>query len=967
MSILFQGKRRYITACISICAMFLLFACLEEKQGQNDGASDTGLKLDYENYTLDNGLKVILHEDRSDPIVSVAILFHVGSNREVKGRTGFAHLFEHMLFQESQHVPQDQFFKKIQDAGGTLNGGTWEDGTIYYEVVPKNALEMVLWLESDRMGFLLSTVTQEAFNNQQDVVQNEKRQRVDNRPYGHTNYVINKNLYPEDHPYNWQVIGSFEDLKNATLEDIRDFFTKWYGPNNATLVIAGDFDQQQTKDWVEKYFGEIKASEPVEKPQPMPISLDETKRVFHEDNFAKSPELNMVFPSARDYHPDSYPLTILAELLAEGKKSPLYRVIVEEKKLAPSVSGRQENNEIASAFRFRIRAFPDKNLTEVEQAIFEALQRFEAEGFTDEDLDRIKAQIESNFYDNIISVFQKSFQLAQYNEYAGSPGFIKEDLQAYLDVTKEDVTRAYETYVKDKPYVLTSFVPKGQTELVAEGSVRFPVVEEDISKAGVGESAAVADAIEIPEIPSSFDRTVEPPKGEFPTVNLPAVWHEELGNGLKMMGIQYSELPLVRFTIRLRGGLLLDEIQKIGVANLITDMMMEGTKNKTPVELEEAIEKLGASIIMYTENESIVLQANTLKSKFEETLALVQEILLEPRWDAVEFERIKSETIENINRLNSLPSSIASNVFNKLVFGEGNILAHSALGTADSVQAITLDDLKSYYARGFSPKAAFVALVGDFTNEQAKQAFNSLGEAWQGEEVALPELTFPEPKAAPALYFVDVPGAKQSEIRVGALGPAYTHPDYRAIEVMNYKLGGGFNSILNLILREEKGYTYGARARFQGTSFPGPFMGFSAVRSNATYESVQIFMDEIAKYREGISEEDLEFTKNALIKSNARRLETPDAMLDMLNEIGEFGLPDDYIKKEENAAREMTLERHRELAQKYLPNGMVFLVVGDATTQLAPLKKLGLGEPVLLDHQGERISESRPAAGGSNP
>lgn len=965
MSILLKGNSRWITAFISICATMALFSCWGEKPASTGATS--GLNLAYENYTLENGLKVILHEDRSDPIVSVAILFHVGSNREEKGRTGFAHLFEHMLFQESQHVSQDQFFKKIQDAGGTLNGGTWQDGTIYYEVVPNNALEMVLWMESDRMGFLLSTVTQEAFNNQQDVVQNEKRQRVDNRPYGHTNYVIDKNLYPEDHPYNWQVIGSFEDLKNATLDDIRDFFTKWYGPNNATLVIAGDFDQEQTKVWVEKYFGEIKSSEPVEKPQPMPVSLAETKRVFHEDNFAKSPELNMVYPSARGFHKDSYPLTVLADLLADGKKAPLYRVLVEEKKLAPSVSGFQDDNEIAGVLRFRVRAFPGKSLTEVEQAIFEALRRFETEGFSDGDLSRIKAQVETQFYDGITSSFQKSFQLAQYNEYTGSPGFINEDLQGYMDVTREDVMRVYETYIKDKPYVLTSFVPKGETGLVAKDSVRFPVVEEDIGNAGVGENVAEVASEEIPKIPTSFDRTVEPPKGEPPTVNLPAVWHEELDNGLKLLGIEYSELPLVRLTVRVSGGLLLDDIEKIGVANLVSDMMMEGTQNKTPVELEEAILSLGASIEMYTENESIVLRVNTLKSKFSQTLALVREILLEPRWDEKEFERIKNETIENINRRNSRPSLVATNVFNKLIYGKDNILAYSALGSVESVNAITIDDLKDHYARAFSPKSSFVALVGGFSSAEAKDTFRSLGESWSGEEVALPELTFPEPRNKPELYFVDVPNAKQSEIRVGALGPAYTHPDYNAIEVMCYKLGGSFNSILNLILREEKGYTYGARARFRGTSFQGSFMGNSAVRSNVTFESAEIFKDEIAKYREGIGEEDLAFTKNALIKSNARRLETPDAMLAMLNDIGEYGLADDYIKSEENVAREMTLERHRELAQKYLPRGLVFLVVGDAETQLEPLKKLGLGDPVLLDREGGVVSPSPPAAGGSNP
>ena len=307
------------------------------------GDQSSELKIENEKYTLANGLEVILHEDKSDPLVAVAVLYHVGSNREVKGRTGFAHLFEHIMFQESQHIPQDQFFKKIQNAGGTLNGGTWNDGTIYFQVVPNNSLEMVLWMESDRMGFLLSTVTQEAFMNQQSVVQNEKRQRVDNEPYGHTSYVINKLLYPENHPYNWQTIGELEDLRNATLADVHEFFKKWYGPNNATLVIAGDFDKEQTKNLVEKYFSEIKQGEEVKPLDPMPVQIDKTRKAFHEDNFAKSPELNMVFPTPQQYTKDDYALKFFGELFAQSKKSPLYKVVVEEKKLGSIGYGLSEH------------------------------------------------------------------------------------------------------------------------------------------------------------------------------------------------------------------------------------------------------------------------------------------------------------------------------------------------------------------------------------------------------------------------------------------------------------------------------------------------------------------------------------------------------------------------------------------------------------------------------------------------
>ncbi len=907
------------------------------------------LKIDFEKYTLDNGLEVILHEDRSDPIVSVAILFHVGSNREEPGRTGFAHLFEHILFQESENVGPDKFFRMIQGAGGTLNGFTFEDGTAYFEIVPKNALEMVLWMESDRMGYLLGTITQAAFENQQDVVQNEKRQSYDNRPYGHTNYVIDKTLYPEDHPYNWQVIGSLDDLRKATLQNVIDFHKTWYGPNNATLVIAGDYDRAQTLQWVEKYFGEIESSPPVTDPEPWLVTLDETKKVYHEDNFAKSPELNMVLPTVQEYHLDAYALSLLAQLLTDGKKAPFYKVIVEERKLAPSVSGWQGSNEIAGVVRFRIRTFPDADLTEVEQAIHASFERFETESFTDRDLDRIKAKTETNFYNGIASILNKSFQLAFYSEYTGSPDFIAQDIQNYLDVTREDVLRVYETYIKDQPYILTSFVPKGKNDQVAQGSTRFPVVEEPIIARTAEKQKTAAEEV-TQKTPSIFDRSVQPPFGPDPTLVLPKIWHHQYGSGFAISGIRHSELPLVQFSVTLSGGLLLDTPDKIGVANLITDMLMEGTRNRTPLELEEAIDDLGASISMFTGRERIVIQANCLESKFDEVYALVEEILLEPRWDQKEFDRIIKQTVEQIHRNRANPAVISRDVFNKLLYGEGHILSNSTLGTVESVGGITIDDLKAYYAKTFSPALAYVSIVGTISQRNAIKTFNSLAEKWGAKEVTFPDMPPTPTIDKSTLYFVDVPGAKQSQIRIGYLALSYTDPEFHPAVVMNYKLGGSFNGILNLILREEKGYTYGARSGFSGTRYPGAFTASAAVQSNATLESLVIFKEEMEKYAQGISEEDLTFTQDALIKSNARFFETLGNLQWMLNTIARYDLPDDYVKDHERNILTMTLERHKELAQKYLlTDRMLYLVVGDAATQLEPLSRLGLGDPIVLE------------------
>lgn len=918
----------------------------------------TALKIDYAKYKLKNGLEVILHADKSDPIVAVAVFYHVGSNREEKGRTGFAHLFEHMMFQESQHVGQDQFFKKVQAAGGTLNGTTSFDRTVYFETVPKNALEMSLWLEADRMGYLLPTVTPEAFINQQDVVQNEKRQRVDNVSYGHTNYVINKLVYPEGHPYNWQVIGSLEDLANATVEDVTKFFQKWYGPNNATLVIAGDYDPAQTKKWVEKYFGELKSPAPAPDPKPMPVNLDKTKRAFHEDNFARSPELSMVFPTVQRFGKDAYALSLLADLFADGKRAPLYKVIVEEKKLAPAVSAFQSSLEMAGTFVVRVRAFPDKSLTEVEKAVAEAMAKFEKDGFTDKDLARTKARTETNFYNGIASVLNKALQLATYNEFAGSPDFITQDIQSSLSVTKEDIWRVYNQYLKNKHYVLTSFVPKGKADWAAENSERFPVVEESIAKAGTGKTVeAGAKSASRKKLPSNFDRSVDPPPGATPATTLPKIWTHTLKNGLRLYGIEHNELPLVQFTLTLNGGHYLDDPNKGGVANLIADVMMEGTKNKTPVELEEAIDDLGAAINIFATDEAIVMQANTLAAKSGDTYALFEEILLQPRWDEKEFARLKQENLETINRRNADPAFVAENVHRKLIYGAGHILSSSTLGTPASVEKITRADLQGFYERNYSPAVSHIAVAGNITQEQAIKLFAPLEQKWVAKEVKFTEYPTPPPVEKAHLYFVDVPGAKQSQIRVGYLALPYTHPDYYAATVMNYKLGGSFNGILNLILREQKGYTYGARSTFVGTQYPGPFVASAGVRSNATLESAQIFKDEIAKYREGLADEDLAFTKSALSQSNALRFETLGALRGMLDQIAAYNLPFDYIKQQEKIILDMTKDRHQALAQQYLdPDKMIYLVVGDAATQLEGLKQLGLGDPILLDKDGNSVN-----------
>jgi len=911
--------------------------------------TESDLNIPYEKYTLKNGMDVILSEDHSDPIVALTIQFHVGSNRETVGRTGFAHLFEHIMFQRSENVPEDQFFKIVQDAGGTLNGGTGNDATTYFELVPKNALEKVLWLESDRMGFLENTITQKTFNIQQNVVQNEKRQSVDNAPYGFNSAVIAKNLYPKGHPYSWTVIGEMEDLFNATVADVKAFHAKFYVPNNATLVLSGDFDPANARQLIEKYFGEIKRGADLADPKPEPVKITEIKKLYHEDNFARAPQLTMVWPTVEEYTPDSYALDYLGQLLSGGKKAPLYNVLVKEKKLTSSARASNRSMEIAGTFNLSVTANEGISLNDVEGAVFEAFARFEKEGFTEADVDRIKAGQETGFYNGISSILGKSRQLATYNEYAGSPDFYKKDIERVKAVTKADIMRVYDKYIKGKPYLATSFVPKGQADLVVSGSMNAGVKEEDILNATQVEIDMNAPEEEVVKTQSLFDRSVMPLDGPDPAIILPVIWDDKLSNGLVVSGIEQTELPLVQFNLTLKGGHYLDSPEKAGVASLVGQLMNEGTKNKTPLELEEAIEGLGSSIRVSASGTSISISANTLVRNFQQTLALVEEMLLEPRWDEEEFGLAKVRTLNNLKRQKASPNAMASELFQKLVYGDQHIFGVGSSGTEESVDAITIDDLKSYYGSFFSPDVAQFDIAGQITKAEVLASLESLANKWPAKAVVFPNYVMPEAPAKSIVYFIDVPGAKQSIINIGAAGPARTDPDYFAATVMNDKLGGSFNGWVNLVLREEKGFTYGARSGFSGNEFSGTFTASAPVRSSATFESAEIFKDLMLKYGQGITQEELDFTKNSLLKSYARKYETLRALTGMLEDINTYKLPKDYVKMEQETIRSMTLEQHKNLAQKYInPTRMYYVIAGDANTQAAQLKGLGFGEPVII-------------------
>ena len=941
-----QGKKT-----MTMGRMLALVALLATACATDSGGAD--FAIDFERYELANGLEVILHVDDSDPLAAVAMTFHVGSAREVEGRTGFAHLFEHLFFLDSENLGSGGLDRLMTRIGSSTNGSTSRDRTNYFEVVPINGLEKALWAEADKLGFFINTVTESVVAKEKQVVKNEKRQSVDNRPYGHNEYVIDQAMYPRGHSYRWQVIGSLADLDAATIEDAKAFHARWYGPGNATLVVAGALDVANTKAWIEKYFGEIPAREIPTTPDPPEVRLTETSRLYHEDNFGNVPLLTLSWPTVPRYHPDAYALNVLSQLLTDGKSTPLYKVLVEEEELTARVLTFHNAQELAGQFNFQTLAFAGKDLDDLLAAVEAGLRRFEEEGVPDSELRRVKAGTETGFYRGLSSAIGKAFQLAGYAIFAGDPGYAGEDLRRILDVSADDVMRVYQTYLKDQPYVASSFVPRGQVELALEGSERAEVVIEPIVQGAEAEFTVARGEERTPG--GSFDRSVEPPLGPSPTFRAPDVWRETLANGLSVLGVEDRETPMVQFGLEIRGGMLVEAPGRTGVANLLAETMMEGTAQRTPEELEEAIDLLGASLSVSAGSTGFSISGSVMARNYDETMALVEEILLEPRFDSDRFELARQRVLSNIRQSDANPSFVASQAFDRLLYGD-HTLAESSVGTLDGVGALTLDDLRAYHASALVPGAAAFLVAGAVSPDDAIAPLAALAERWQDR----PAPGLPDPPVwsedRAGLYFIDVPGAAQSVVNVGRLALARTDDDYHPATVMNFRLGGGgFASDLTQVLREGKGYTYGAGSGFRGGHYPGPFSVSSSVRSNVTLESLEIIRDMLETYGPTFDDEDLEATRGYLLRANARAFETLGAKLGVVRAVSDYGFAPDYVLRQEQTVRDMTVERVRELAARYLGGDMIWLVVGDAATQMGRLEALGLGTPVLLDRSGRPV------------
>jgi zinc protease len=903
-------------------AAALLFA-ITAAHGQDDGV----IEIPYTQYTLDNGLTLIVHVDRKAPIVAVNVWYDVGSADEPEGKTGFAHLFEHLMFNGSENF-NDDYFKALDRLGATgTNGTTNFDRTNYFQVVPTSALDSVLWLESDRMGHMLGAISQERLDEQRGVVQNEKRQG-ENQPYGKVFLTIFENTYPKGHPYAHSVIGSMEDLNAASLDDAKNWFRQYYGPNNAVLVVAGDVNPDDVRQRVERFFGDIPAGPPLIKPAENLARRTAESRVVMEDRVPQ-PRLYMIWNGPAYGMDEVDTLTIAGDVLSTGKSSRLYKRLVYQDQIATDVSAFAFPRELGGLFGIIATAQPGGNLAELEAAIREELAQFREEGPSRDELARSKTGQRADFLRGIERVGGfggKSDVLAASMIYLGSPDAHEESQARILNATAAQVQEAANEWLDDGVFILEV----------------HPFQERSTVASSVDRSAGLP-------VPEQF------PDGKFPDFE-----RATLSNGLEVVLAERNAVPVIEMNLQINAGYAADVSATPGTASLAMNMLDEGTKRRSALEISDELATLGMTLGTGSNLDISAVTMSALKENLEDSLDLYADVILNPAFPENELERLRKNQIAAIQREQVNPGAMVQRVLPTLMYGEGHAYATplSGTGTVDSVSAIGVDDLEAFHDTWVRPNNATLLVVGDVSMDTLLPQLEDAFARWESAEVPEKNLATVRNREQPTIYIMNRPGAEQSIIATGHVVPPKSDFSDLAIESMNQILGGSFTARMNMNLREDKSWSYGARTLLLDAAAQRPWLAFAPVQSDRTADSMAEIQKEIVQIRGEVPPTDAELAK---IKDQRTltlpgRWQTNGAVVGDLAEIVRFDLPDNHWDNYAEQVRALSLDDVSEQAERVLdPNGLIWVVVGDRARIEDDVKALGLGEVRYLDANGKEI------------
>lgn len=903
-------------------------------------------QLKFEKYKLDNGLEVILSEDHRLPMVAVNLWYHVGPANELPGRTGFAHLFEHMMFEGAKHVPGSSHFHLLEAAGASdINGTTDFDRTNYFETLPSNQLELALWLESDRMGYLPDKLDQANLSNQQDVVRNERRQSMENAPYGIVDESLFHQLFPKEHPYYGDVIGSHADIQSAKLEDVRNFFKLYYAPNNASLAIVGDFAPENAKALVEKYFGPLKRGEDVPriKAQTPPISSE--RRLVVQDN-VQLPRVYMAWLTSPIFKPGDAEADLAATVLGGGKSSRLYKKLVYEKQIALDVGVNQQSLILGSIFEVQATARPGVKPEDLEKAINAELDAFRVSGPSAAELTRARNVLESRIIRGLETLGGfggVADRLNSYNHYLGTPDFLAADIARYENASIESLQAFAQGQLNTKQRVVVYGVP-GKQDLGAE--VATPKAEQKDTARSGGE-AVNADA---------EWRKEQPKPGASSPLHLPVPEQFKLSNGLTVLYSERPGLPLVAASLVFRAGSGANPVDRPGLASMTARMLQQGTATRSAPQIADRAADLGATLGSRASADASSISTHSLSRNFPDALELLADVALHPSFPQAEIERVRSERLAALVQEKDDPNSVAFRVAAAALYGAHHTYGYPDTGTAGSIKAVTREDLLHFWQQNYSPNDAALIVSGNIKLSALKPLLEKQFGAWMAGKPAAAAMGSPETTDA-KLILVDRPGAPQTTLVCFSMGLARSTPDYARVEVMNTDLGGLFSSRINMNLREAHGYTYGAGSAFIYHRAPGPFIVYSDVRTDVTAPAVTEIVNELKRMRETpMTAAEMSLSKDSITRSLPGRFERGTEAAGSFAELFVYGFPLDYYSILPERINAVTAEQAQAAAQKYiLPEKIAVLAVGDRAKIEEELKKLNLGKVEIRDTEGKII------------